>query len=284
MERTANTCTIALPVHMKPLHVVHSLFSVYLITKVDMVACESRFAPPTTPVSVTVKVSFSSGSESARICSSKEAWAWPETNLTDPLVGVTSSPGLAPPPTRVTVNSTDAVPTVLPVLASGREKVRVVCSSSTTWVRRASPKNPIVPNGIPLCVTMMVALARLGLMNTLFEAEVRETVNLSSGSGPELGSTVIRITPDLWGGGRRKEEGGGRREEGGGRREEGGGRREEGGGRREEGGGRREEGGGRREEGGGRREEGRGRREEGGGRREEGGGKRKEGGRKKERG
>ena len=167
------------------------MFSEYLITKVDMVACESRFAPPTTPVSVTVKVSFSSGSESARICSSKEAWAWPETNLTDPLVGVTSSPGLAPPPALVTVNSTDAVPTVLPVLASGREKVCVVCSSSTTWVRRASPKNPIVPNGIPLCVTMMVALARLGLMNTLLEAEVRETMNLSSGSGPELGSTVI---------------------------------------------------------------------------------------------
>ena len=202
--------------------VSYSLFSVYLITIVDTVACESRLAPPTTPVSVTVKVSFSSGSESARICSSKEAWVWPETNLTDPLVGATSSPGLPPPPARVTVKSTDAVPTVLPVLASGREKVRVVCSSSTTWVRRASPKNPIVPNGIPLCDTMMVALASWGLMKTLLEAEVREMVNLSSGSGPELGSTVIRITPDLRGG-RRREEGGGRR-----RRVEGGGRREEG--------------------------------------------------------
>ena len=42
---------------------------------------------------------------------------------------------------------------------------------------------------------------------------MREMVNLSSGSGPELGSTMIRITPDLRGEGRREEEGG-RKEEG----------------------------------------------------------------------
>ena len=54
-------------------------------------------------------------------------------------------------------------------------------------------------------------------MLTLLEAEMRVTVKVSSGSGPELGSTVIRIRPRLWEGRREGPRKGRDRGRGGGR-------------------------------------------------------------------
>ena len=98
----------------------------------------------------------------------------------------------------VTTKETWTSPSAGAVRAMGKDTLCLPTPSSTLWSWRTSPKNPIVPYGIPLWATVTVTDCLSGSISTSFEADRRSTVNVFSSSSPWLARMSSMIGPTLY--------------------------------------------------------------------------------------